>query len=322
MPRCWVNDPVIRVASDGDIPSILGTLRAALGETPILRRTPELWAWKHQLNPFGRSLVFVAESQGRIAGVRAMMRWRLATPDKRVLNCLRPVDTATHPDYARQGIFRRLTMTALEAARAEGVHLVFNTPNARSAPGYLEMGWQRVGSIGVLARPMLGGAIRPGPEEIPSIEAWAPGAVTVPASTAGRDREAQGLRTPRSESYSTWRFLSHPSASYGWVRDDIGSGLIARAGTRGGRSELIVSDLVGSPHCSVILTAARMSRARYMAGWFSNGSPERRTAIKGGLLPIPGMKSLQLFALPLRDLDINVHDLRSWDLSTSDLELL
>lgn len=317
-----MTDPVIRVATDGDIPAILVTLKAALGETPTLRRTPELWAWKHQLNPFGPSLVFVAESQGRIAGVRAMMRWRLATPGERVLNCLRAVDTATHPDYARQGIFRRLTMTALDEARAEGVHLVFNTPNARSAPGYLKMGWQKVGSVGVLARPMLGGAIRPAPEEIPSIETWAPGAVAVPPSAAGRDRESRGLRTPRSESYSTWRFLSHPSASYGWVRDDTGSGLIARAGARAGRSELIVSDLVGSPHCSVIRTAARMSRARYMAGWFSSGSPERRTAIKGGLLPIPGVKSLQLVALPLCDLDIDVHDLGSWDLSTSDLELL
>jgi GNAT superfamily N-acetyltransferase len=157
-----VADLVIRAAADEDIPAILDTLRAALGESPVLRRTPELWAWKHVLNPFGPSFVFVAVADGgRIAGVRAMMRWRLVTPDGDVLTCLRPVDTATHPQYERQGIFRRLTMTALDAARAEGVHLVFNTPNDKSGPGYLRMGWEEVGQIGVLVRPRFGRAVRP-----------------------------------------------------------------------------------------------------------------------------------------------------------------
>jgi GNAT superfamily N-acetyltransferase len=318
-----VADLVIRAAADNDIPAILDTLRAALGESPVLRRTPELWAWKHVLNPFGPSFVFVAVAGGgRIAGVRAMMRWRLVTHDGDVLTCVRPVDTATHPQYERRGIFRRLTMTALDTARAEGVHLVFNTPNDKSGPGYLRMGWKEVGQIGVLVRPRFGRAVRPATSQPPSIASWAPGAVTVPASSMSQDREPRGLRTPRSEMYATWRFLSHPSASYGWVSDGVSSGLIARAGERAGRSELVISDLVGSPHSNSIRAIASMSRARYLAGWFSRGTPERRAALQGGLLPVPGVKPLRLLALPLSDLDTDVHDLSSWDLSTSDLELL
>ncbi len=316
-------DLVVRAAADEDIPAILDTLRAALGESPVLRRTPELWAWKHVLNPFGPSFVFVAEADGgRIAGVRAMMRWRLVTPDGDTLSCLRPVDTATHPQYERQGIFRRLTMTALDAARAEGVHLVFNTPNDKSGPGYLRMGWDEVGQIGVLVRPRFGRAVRPDTTQPPSIASWAPGAVTVPASSMSQDRAPRGLRTLRSETYATWRFLSHPSASYGWVSDGVSSGLIARAGERAGRSELVISDLVGSPRSTSIRAIAGMSKARYLAGWFSRRTPERRAALQGGLVPVPGIKPLRLFALPLSDLDTDVHDLSSWDLGTSDLELL
>lgn len=315
-------DPTIRPARDEDVPAILDILRAALGESPMLRRTPELWSWKHLSNPFGGSLVFVAESRGRIAGVRAMMRWRLITQNGHALSCLRPVDTATHPAFARQGIFRRLTMTALDAARAEGVHLIFNTPNDRSGPGYLKMGWGEVGRIGVLARPRVGPSVRPDPAHAPAIEDWVPHAGKVPASSLDEDRRPRGLRTPRSAGYRTWRFLAHPFASYGWVPAGSTSGVIVRAGARSGRSELVVSDLVGSPGATPIRALARASRARYLAAWFSKGSPERRVALNAGLVPVPGLRPLQLIALPLRDFDVDVHDLSSWDLATSDLELL
>ena len=312
----------IRPARDDDLPGILDTLRAALGETPLLRRTPELWAWKHSLNPFGESIVFIAEKQGRVAGVRAMMRWQMLTPGGGLLGCLRAVDTATHPEFERQGIFRRLTNTVLEVARSEGVHLVFNTPNDKSASGYLSMGWQEVGPIGVLIRPRFGRALKAEPDLVPSIGEWAPRAQPVPASSLPDDRSASGFRTPRSAEYMTWRFLSHPTASYGWIPDDNRAGLVARAGARSRRSELVVSDLLGSPTPRVIGSAAKTSRARYLAGWFSAGSPERRIAVRGGMIPVPGVTPLRLVALPLTELPLDVHDLGSWDLSTSDLELL
>ncbi|HEU4749505.1 MAG TPA: GNAT family N-acetyltransferase, partial [Acidimicrobiia bacterium] len=102
-------DPKIRPYHAGDLNGVLEILRAALGESPILQRTSELWAWKHQLNPFGPSLILVAEVAGRLAGVRALMRWELSLPDGSRLRCLRAVDTATHPQFERRGIFRKLT---------------------------------------------------------------------------------------------------------------------------------------------------------------------------------------------------------------------
>lgn len=322
--RYWLAELTVREANDEDIPGILDTLRAALGESPLLRRTPELWAWKHVHNPFGESLVLVAQAGGRIAGVRAMMRWSLEAPDGTLLECLRPVDTATHPDFARRGVFRQLTMTALDKAREEGVQLVFNTPNDKSAPGYLSMGWRQVAPVGVLVRPRLGATVRPNPEEAPSIRMIAPGAdpaTEVPSSASFRP--ARGLRTPRRPDYMEWRYRAHPTASYGWIPENgLERGAVVRASYRGSRAELVVSDLVGSPSPAVIKRAALAARTRYLAGWFSPGSPERRTAVRGGMLPVPGVRTLRLVAKPLVDLATDVFDLGSWDLSTSDLELL
>lgn len=312
----------IRRATDRDIPEILSTLKAALGETQILRRTTELWNWKHHSNPFGSSLVLVAASGDQIAGVRAMMRWQMQTPTGDIVNAVRPVDTATHPDFVRRGIFRDLTMNALDIAREEGVDLVFNTPNEKSAPGYLKMGWRDVSGIGVMVRPRFGRSTKPNRQRPPSIEELAPSLDSPSGSFDTVDRPARGLRTPRTSAYLDWRFTQHPTASYGWLADRSGGGLMARANTRSKRTELVVSDLLGSPSSGVVRNASRQSKARYLAGWFSPGSPEHRTAIAGGLVPVPLLRTLRLVAMPLTDFAIDIHDMGSWDLSTSDLELL
>ena len=65
------------------------------------------------------------------------------------------MDTATHPDFQRQGIFSRLTLTLLERLESEEqLDLVFNTPNADSRPGYLRMGWEPVASLPVRISPV------------------------------------------------------------------------------------------------------------------------------------------------------------------------
>ena len=311
----------VRLATPADVPSILETLRLALGETPLLRRTTALWNWKHVENPFGESLVLVATDGHEIAGVRALMRWELATPGGERITCMRAVDTATHPNHLRKGVFRHLTETAIEMATDQGIDLIFNTPNEKSAPGYLKMGWKTVSPIGVQVRPVLGRLANVDPDEAPNLDRLAPG-IEIFEMAQLADRTPAALRTPRSQQYLQWRFKGHPTAQYGWLGEDPGSGIVVRASHRGGRPELVVSDIVGRPHHGLIHRLARSARTRYLAGWFSPSNPQRRIAIRGGLLPIPGLKTLHLVARPLRDLPIDVFDLRSWDVATSDLELL
>jgi len=310
----------IRPARPEDVPGILEVLGAALGETALLKRTPELWAWKHQVNPFGPSIVLLAWFGDRIAGVRALMRWDLFTVQGQQVRCVRPVDTATHPDFERRGVFKALTLEAVELARDTGIDLIFNTPNPRSGAGYLSMGWREVGAIGVLARPRIGATVRPDGQDAPSLETVAPGASGF-RPIDKHDRPPRGLRTPRTVEYQRWRFGSHPTVPYGCVPDGEGAAVV-RVGVRGGRTELVLSDLLGGAGRPGVSRASTFNRGSYLAGFFSKGSPERSAAIRGGMLPVPWLKTLQLVALPLTELDTDPFDLRSWDIATSDLELL
>lgn len=310
----------VRPFEEQDLAPTLETLRLALGETPLLERTPEWFGWKHFENPFGRSLLVVAEANGRIAGLRAFMRWELSTPDGGTLRCVRAVDTATHPDYVRRGVFRKLTLEALDLARADGVDLVFNTPNQKSGAGYLKMGWSEVGRIGVMVHPTWRMALRNGLAEgtEPSLLSADDGpAVQLDVE----DRSPMALRTPRTPEYLAWRFGGHPTARYRRL-DASGSTAVLRPNLRNGRAELVVSDVFGpSPH-RAIGAARRRSRAAYLIGGFSSGSPERKAAIRAGMVPIPGVTGFNLFANPLVDLPVDVTTLTNWDLAVSDLELL
>jgi hypothetical protein len=245
------------------------------------------------------------------------MRWDLDLPGE-TLRCLRPVDTATHPDFERRGIFRLLTTEAVELARRQGFDLIFNTPNPQSGAGYLTMGWREVGPVGVMVRPLL----RWG-EGVSTIRAedFFVGNSAIPGPPWPPARSSPLLRTPRSPEYLSWRFTQHPYASYR-AFSLAGGTAIVRPNLRDGRKEVVVSDLLGDAPPRLIRDVARKSRARYLAGWFSGGTPERRAAQRGGMIPVPGKKSLLLVANPLRDLPIDAFDITNWDIALSDLELL
>ncbi len=313
-------DLPIRPFTDADLPQVLDLLRASLGETASLQRTPELFSWKHLDNPFGRSIMLVAVDGETIAGFRAFMRWELTRPGGGKLRCVRAVDTATHPDYRRRGIFRHLTTAALDAATDDGVDLVFNTPNPRSGAGYLTMGWSEVGTIRPFASPARG-LLRSGADddELPDPSDFVTNPHEVEARTVA-DRPARGLRTPRTAEYHSWRFTRHPTARYTQV-DGNGGAAVARLAYRGKRRELLISDVYGQNMGRTIRKTRRQARTTYVGAFFSIGTPERAAVLRSGFAPVPGA-TLTLMCRPLRPIGEPVTDLAAWDLSLSDLELL
>ena len=119
-----------------DESQILELLKLSLGESPLLQRTPDMWQWKHRNNHFGPSFVRVAcDEDGMLVGMRAFMRWKFQV-EGRPVRAVRAVDTATHPDYRRMGIFANLTRQVVEDSTENGVDLIFNTPNGSSLPSY------------------------------------------------------------------------------------------------------------------------------------------------------------------------------------------
>ena len=131
---------VVRAWHDDDLPHVLELLQAALGGGPAGVRPAEFFRWKHLENPFGRSFMLVAEADGRLdrpPGVHALAvpgRERTFTPCAR--STRRPIRTT------KAGECSRCSRGARSRSMRGEVDLVFNTPNEKSLPGYLKMGWR------------------------------------------------------------------------------------------------------------------------------------------------------------------------------------
>ncbi len=136
---------IIRPATTEDKPAIIQLMKQSLGES-LIPKSESLWNWKHEQNPFGSSFVLLAEEDQTLIGLRAFMQWQWQWKGA-TYRAIRAVDTATHPQHQGKGIFKKLTLQQLQACKEEGVHFVFNTPNDKSKPGYLKMGWVEQGKM-------------------------------------------------------------------------------------------------------------------------------------------------------------------------------
>lgn len=134
----------IRPATYLDLPAMLQLSKASLGELGGLR-TEEYWRWKHEENPFGKSPVLLAFEGEKLIGLRAFMQWRFRFQGK-TFQAYRAVDTATHPEHQGKGIFSKLTLALIDQVKEGEPAIIFNTPNSKSMPGYLKMGWKEVGN--------------------------------------------------------------------------------------------------------------------------------------------------------------------------------
>ncbi len=133
-----------RLARHEDIPQMVKLFELCLG-TEGGAPTVEYWNWKHNQNPSGISPVILAWDKSKLIGVRVFMCNSFKNNEKE-LRAYRPVDTATHPEYQGQGVFKKLTLELIEKLQNQDVFsFIFNTPNNLSSPGYLKMGWVKWG---------------------------------------------------------------------------------------------------------------------------------------------------------------------------------
>jgi len=322
-----------------DEPRVLQLLHDALGPGPVGERTPPFFRWKHEDGPFGPSAMLVAEVGDRIVGLRAFMRWRFQASGKEI-RAVTAVDTATHPDFQGLGIFSKLTTTALEQLRGE-VDLVFNTPNEKSLPGYLKMGWEMVGKVPVrirVRRPVRVGrnirSLRASAEP----ERAAPEVSAEPVSTALEDEGLppllagdgdRRLATPRTLAYLRWRYAGPPGLTYHGVRVTrsgrlVGLGIF-RVRPRGALWEATVAEVITG---TGDITSARQVLRRitgsvavdHLTCHFPVGSAAARASRTTGYLPAPG--GVTFVVNPLRqDLRPDPRSLDSWALTLGDVEV-
>jgi len=349
MPDC-----VVRPYHSDAIPYLLELALATLGDSGAVRKTEDFWRWKHEVNPFGPSFGLYAwdETQQRAASLRMLLRWQFRTGDGTILAAARAVDTATHPDYQRQGLFTKLTQNLIQELAREGVDLIFNTPNRKSLPGYLKMGWRVVAQwplyIKVL-RPLglmqsllkrmdageatkwdriFGGSVLSWPV---FVERY--GDQIEVLVTAWEARRGQiGLRTPRNLAYLDWRYGQHPHIAYGvypWTTEEQPSNLagfgVLRPNVRYGMRELVLAEMFLDPGMldkdrQFMKGLLRSLRGDYVVAHMAKGTLEHNQLKRAGFVRVPRRG----ITFTTRMLQSDVADLSLpavWDLSLGDLEL-
>lgn len=339
--RAVRTDEAIRPYAASDEPEVLGLIEASLHGGPTGRRTDAFLRWKHEANPFGTSLRLVAEHDGRIIGFRSFLRWRFVA-DGRTVSAVRAVDTATHPDHQGRGVFTRLTLAAVEMLRGEA-DLIFNTPNARSRPGYLKMGWLPVGTIPLSIRPARPWRfLRGAPEALrgrgapslpppqcrlaPAGAALADGpAVEALLSAAGADAR---LATDRTLDYLRWRYADAPDLDYRAVALEDGGELvglaIGRPRHRGPLAEFLLAEVLvrGGDRATArrLLRAVAGAGCDHVVAHLPAGTDLASAGLVAGYPPAPRL-GIRLVARPLSAAADAALRLDNWRLSLGDLEL-
>lgn len=240
---------LVRPATEADRPAIIDLLRRSLGESTI-PKSEALWIWKHEHNPFGPSLVLVAEEGGMLCGVRAFMQWHFQRRGK-IFRALRAVDTVTHPDHMGKGIFKKLTLQLVDTCKKEGYHFIFNTPNTQSKPGYIKMGWFEQGRMPVkfrFLRPLsiaiskfVSKKDKRGTYKQPPRQKWASGIFNLATRPVINEHRIATAITP---DYISWRYAANPLFSYYHFSEGDNALLVARIKEHAFGRELRIADFI------------------------------------------------------------------------------
>ena len=268
--------PTFDAYRDGDEVGILTCMRAAFGVDVGADR----WEHLHRRNPAGPSWIVLARSADTVIGQMARLRRivRFFGVDHRAAHVL---DTMTHPDWQRRGIYRRLIELSDAVVDRDGIAISYGVANAnslRAATTY--EGRRPLGSFPVLVRSLrplasvgavftrivnAGGAqalveapdcAAAGPVAVPadapSLSEAAGGGWTAPRFDARHsdlfvDAEAIGpIAFVRDADHLAWRYPAGPRSPYlqrDAVADDrVAATIVVRLVALGGLRILFVMD--------------------------------------------------------------------------------
>lgn len=278
----------VRRASPDDITTAVELAGTALRWDPT-EPNEAFFRWKHLDNPAGVSPMWFAFVGDTVAGFRSMMRWDFVHEGATPIRAVRAVDTATHPDFRRRGIFRTLTMAALEELTADGVDFVFNTPNPESSAGYLTMGWQHTGRVRVRFFPgRLSGPGRTIRARVAARKWSEPCSAGDPIDSIAdelaeqsHELEPHGLATSHTGEYFRWRYGFEP-LHYRVIRTDAASAVV-RVRHRGPAVEIVVAELLAT---SRVKAEAVLRKVRREVGG------DHLLVAAGGMAPLPPMLPL------------------------------
>ena len=269
-------------------------MQACLGTAPDAR----YFQWKYADNPAGQVVAFEALAGNQVVGFYGVIPWRL-TSANRTLSVYQAMDTMTHPDFQRRGIFVKLaTATDAELLARDPNHVSIAIPGSMSYPGFVQkLGWTHVLDAQYVFKLRAFGRGRvPGDCRVRTIrEMEAP----LERYLDNRERSSHRLQAALDPSFLDWRVFKNPHAVYDVHLVESGSdtiGLAVAGRPKGGRVVLhlvdslsgdrwgpvinsVTSHIFGTQPASIIYTwragearrAAALSKAMFLRNPFRRG---------------------------------------------------
>ena len=199
-------------------------------------------AWRYDHNPHGASISLLSRPAGGegVCGYACSPRLALARGEESTLATVGETgDVMTHPAWRKRGLFSALDQAAMRRALELGWPLVFGLPNRRSAHIFLQLGWERIGTVRpwtfvlradgraragrrpdgrwrALLAPLAARAGRAGRKKLAAAAAGLAirALETFPVEVQDLSRAVErrhGFMVRRDKAYLEWRFLQSPS---------------------------------------------------------------------------------------------------------------
>jgi len=139
---------IVRLYIEGDERGIFNLMRPEYG---MSSRHQSHWFWEHKHNPFGGSLIGVAEHNGQIVGHLSFVPLKMKIGEN-VAVASHGVELIVHSDFRRRGIFSAMEELLLGEAEKKGILITYSFPTQPVRKGHLKYGFFDVCNVLVLVK--------------------------------------------------------------------------------------------------------------------------------------------------------------------------
>ena len=145
----------MRAYREGDEDGILELWKATYPEREYNREGwLRWWHWKYKENPAGPGRIWLAEHDGRIVGQKPIVPVLMKIGTK-IVTAFQNIDTMTHPDHRRQGIYESLSRKTVAEAEKDGIHIGYTFPSKVTHPILVKrLGWFDVAISRIVFKPL------------------------------------------------------------------------------------------------------------------------------------------------------------------------
>jgi len=243
-----------------------------------LLRSDSFWNWKYKENPFGESTLTVAETDDKIVGFDNLWPWEFNVNGV-TIRAVQPCDSVVHPNYRGSGILKTMRIHGMEIVKRNGVQLLFNFPNKYSLRSNISLGWHFMGKVKwwvKILKPVdvLYGRLSPGKAESVAVDSEYSLDMDLIKQTVENTLPNEGLlNINRKYGFHEWRYIKHPTRSYGMVHYNDGTSSIIAIFTLNQNirtRELVLVDFIGSCDntlgiIDLVLDVGKQMNAGYVA---------------------------------------------------------